>query len=170
MGLHRAYTAAAEATYREICGTKRPGFALTLHTYAPRSVNITQVRSSIVDELRAAYRPGVYETWPQRPEVDLITRTAGDQLLAPQGLLGKTSDGLEEAGFQVAQNHTYRLFQATMGFWHSKRHVGRVLCVELRRDLLAETFRPFEAMTISPEKAAAFAEPLARAMADELGT
>lgn len=167
--LHRRYTLAAESLYQEICAAPNPGFALTLHTFAPRSINITNVKSSIVDELRAAYRPGVYETWPERPQVDLITRTASDQLLAPPALLEESSTRLREAGFQVEQNHTYRLFQATMGFWHSRRHPERVLCVELRRDLLAETFRPFEAMTISPEKADAFAGPLARALAHELG-
>ena len=71
----------------------------------------------------------------------------------------------EAAALAQTSRETYRLFQATMGFWHSRRHPDRVLCVELRRDLLAEDFRPFEAMTISPEKAESFAAPLARALA-----
>ena len=168
IGLHRAYTAAAEAAYRFVCG-RHGGFALNLHTFAPRSIAITEVKSSIVDELRAAYQPEVYPTWPMRPEVDLITRTAGDQLLAPEALADSVRHELEGAGFQVAANQTYRLFQATMGFWHSRRHPDRVLCVELRRDLLAETFRPFEAMTIADQKVAAFAGPLSRAVTAVLG-
>lgn len=164
--LHTRYTEAANQAYAAICDADRPGCALNLHTYAPRSVAITEVKRSIVEDLRAAYAPEVYGTWPIRPEVDLICRTTEGQLLAPEPLVRHTVERLTKAGFEVKENNTYRLYRATMGFWHSKRHPGRVLCLEIRRDLLTEDFEPFQAMKISSTRADSFAAPLSAAFAD----
>ena len=162
--LHRRYTRAAKAAYAKVCDVAG-GLAVTLHTYAPRSIALTRVEHSIVEDLRAAYAPGVYATWPQRPEVDLITRTADDRFLASEGLVREVRQRLEGAGYQVLENSTYRLFHVTMGYWHSAARPGRVLCLEMRRDLLAEAFLPFEPMVMDPEKVERLAGPLAEALA-----
>lgn len=160
--LHRRYTEVAEAAYATVCGSG--GLALTVHTYAPRSVQILQVKHSIVEELRAAYEPDVYDTWPVRPPVDLITRDRDGALLAPPELLAAVREHYTAQGVDVTENHAYRLFDVTMGYHHSARWPGRVLCLELRRDLLAEEFLPFRAMTIDPQKVERMAQPLAEAL------
>ena len=160
IGMHRCYAQAAKDAYAAVCGADPAGRAITLHTFAPRSIALTKVERSIVEDLRAAYQPGVYKTWPMRPEVDLITRAADDEMLASHALLSTTKPALERVGFQVTENATYRLFHATMAYWHSKRWPDRVLCLEMRRDLLAEEFLPFLPMRIADSKAERFADAI----------
>lgn len=166
--LHQRYTQTAKVLYEIVCG-RADGLAVNLHTYAPRSIALTQIKPSIVEDLRAAYLPDVYRTWPERPEVDLITRSAADELLAPEALLLQTKDRLQQAGFEVKENSTYRLFHATMGYWHSKRWPQKMLCLEMRRDLLAKEFIPFEPMAICPQKVARFVGPMTQAVQVALG-
>ena len=166
--LHRRYLEAAEAAYAEVCGAG--GLAVTLHTYAPRSVDVGAVDGSIVQVLRRAYAPEVYERWPPRPEVDLITRDENDDLIAPAELVEAVKRGYLEAGVGVAENETYRLFEATTGHWHSIRWPNRVLCLEVRRDLLADPFDPFVEMRIGAAKVERMAAPLARALAAQTTT
>ncbi len=167
LDLHHRYTAAANAAYEVVC-PQAASYAVNFHTFAPRSIALTKIERSIVKDLRAAYQPGVINTWPMRPEVDLITRAADDEMMAPEHLRDDLRQRLEEAGFEVKENHTYRLFHATMGYWHSKRWPNKCLCVEVRRDLLAKEFLPFEPMAICPEKAGAIAGPLAETLRQSL--
>jgi hypothetical protein len=160
--LHARYQERARAAYAEVCGAG--GLALALHTYAPRSVEVA-VDADVVPALRAAYRPRAYRAWPLRPEVDLITRTPDGRTFAPEGIAGRLRAALGPLGIEVGENATYALHPATTAFEHSRRWPGRVLCLEVRRDLLGAPWVPFDPSPIGPRKTARFARALAAALA-----
>jgi len=160
------YQTVVDESYRQICGAG--GIAITLHSYAPRSVGIDQVDERIVSQLRWAYEPGRYETWPLRPEVDLIVDTVDGERLAPAGLVRVLKERYAAGDVEVAENATYRLHPATTGHLHSLRYPGQVLCLEVRRDLLADPFTPFAEMRIGAAQVERMAEPIAAACASAL--
>lgn len=164
--LHAAYQEIAASGYGRACGAG--GTAIQLHTYAPREVRIDRIDDDIVAVLRRAYAPGRYERWNQRPDVDLISRDRDGRLLAPAGLVRAIAACFARAGIEAAENATYRLHPSTTGHAHSTRYPGRVLCVELSRDRLADPFTPFEEMTIGEGKLAEMAAPLAAGCLREL--
>lgn len=148
--LHQAYVDAATMAIDTVC---RPGgTALLLHTYAPRSVDV-EVDSGIVANLHHAYLPDVAATWPLRPEVDVIGRGLDGTLLIDPGLLQRLVTGFAAVGITAASGETYPLHPSTWAFHHAARHPGRVLCMEVRRDLVADPFTPFAEMKISGAQA-----------------
>jgi len=154
---HRAYTAVAQAAYEAVCG--HGGFALVPHTYGPVTLGIEKVDDGIVAALRAAHEPAAYATWPVRPEVDLITRTADGTSYAPEGAEQAVAAAL--AGFEVAANKTYAMHPSTMGYRWATRWPGRTLCFEVRRDRLVPEWRWSEEMHPDPAMVDRFARPLA---------
>ena len=120
---------------------------MQIHTYAPRSVDVT-VDRDIVKNLRAAWAPGTEERWPLRPEIDLITKTVEGTRLCHDRLVESVRDSLIEAAFGVEEGRTYPLHPGTTGYLLAARHAPRVLCFEVRRDLLAEPWDPFAEMRI----------------------
>ena len=162
MGLYRDYQTMAAKAYEAVCGAG--GGALILHTYAPRSIQVDGVDEDIVDALRRSYEPAVYEGWKRRPEVDLISETEDGERLVPEGLVRALRERYARIGVQVAENDTYRLHPSTMGYVHSARYPGRVLCMEISRELLADPFTPFAEMSIGEEKARRMAAPIAAAL------
>jgi hypothetical protein len=144
-----------------VCGTG--GEALMLHSYAPREVDVP-VDDRIVERLRAAYAPGRVGTWSLRPEIDLIVRTPEGELLASETLVDRVRDAFVDAGLEVAEGKSYPLHPSTLAYVFARRHPGRTLCLELRRDLLVSDFTPFEEMPADPERVARMAETLARAL------
>jgi len=163
--LHRRYQESAERAYEEVCGAG--GLAVALHTYAPRAVEV-EVGDDIVRQLRLAYREGRYETWVLRPEVDLITADDAGEALAPPTLSTLLWRSFTATGFAPAENSSYSLHPATTGYRHSRRWRGRVICIEIRRDLLGAPWRPFVESRIGPRKVARLARPLAAALAAAL--
>jgi hypothetical protein len=161
---HAAYQAVAREAYESTCGTG--GMGLQIHTYAPRSVGIDRIDANIVDALRRAYEPAVFETWERRPDVDVISEASDGTLLAPPKLVDALKRAYAVIGVDVRENATYRLHPETMGYRHSKRFAGTVLCVELSRALLADPFSPFEEMRIGPQKVRRMARPIAQALLD----
>lgn len=161
LALHRDYSVTAKRLHQEICGGG--GLALALHSYAPRSIEVP-IDDDIVSSLRRAYRPAVYRTWPERPEVDLITESPEGEDLSPQALAADLAARYARLGLSVGRNATYRLHPATMGHRHALRYPGRVLCLELRRDRIASPFRPFAPSPIGPRKVARMAKPLVDAL------
>lgn len=166
LDLHARYTAEAGAAYRQVLGAG-VGLALQLHTYAPRAVGV-EVDSDVVRALRRAYRPKVYSNWTERPPVDLITATTEGEVLASATLVAALRARLGERGIEVAENASYHLHPATTGARHARDWPGRVLCVEVRRDLLGAPWRPFVESKVGLRKAAPFARALARAIEDAL--
>jgi hypothetical protein len=103
-------------------------------------------------------------TWPLRPEVDIIGRTLAGELALDATVLADLSAGYAAIGVPVADGRTYPLHPSTWAFHHGGRWPGRSLCVELRRDLLADPWDPFAEMRISPTAAERMAGPLADAV------
>jgi predicted N-formylglutamate amidohydrolase len=140
------------------------GAMLLLHTYAPRSVDV-QVDLDIVPSLRRAYQPAIEPTWPLRPEVDVIGRGTDGTDYTPPAVMAALRHHLGAAGVEVADGATYPLHPSTLAFAHVMARPGRALCVEVRRDLLADPFEPFAEMRIAAAKAERLAAPLAAALA-----
>jgi hypothetical protein len=160
--LHGAYVEQATRAFAEVCGNG--GLAIILHSYAPRSVGIAKVDDRIVENLKQAYEPDRYRDWPVRPDVDLITETTDADCLAPRNLARGLRAQFEARGFEVGENDTYRLHPGTLGYVHSAEYRGRVLCVELNRECLAEPFTPFQQMRIGESKVRRMAASLAQAL------
>ncbi|MES2639270.1 MAG: N-formylglutamate amidohydrolase [Myxococcota bacterium] len=163
---HAAYVGAAQAMIDAVCGAG--GVALMLHTYAPRSVGV-EVDEHIVASLHAAYRPETVETWPLRPVVDVIGRSLEGASMVDEALLHDLSAGYGALGIEVADGRTYPLHPSTWGFHHGARWPGRTLCVEIRRDFVADPWDPFVEMVIAPDKTARMAGPLAAAIGGWIG-
>ncbi|MEO8702941.1 MAG: hypothetical protein ABI867_23045 [Kofleriaceae bacterium] len=159
--LRAAYDRYVGAVHAASARLAPDGAMLLLHTYAPRSVGV-EVGPDIVTQLRAAYRPEVEPTWPLRPELDVIGRTLDGTNHAPTAVVEALRAGV--APLAIAESATYPLHDSTLAWDHVMAHPGRALCLEVRRDLLADPFEPFAQMTISAAKVARLAGPLAAAL------
>jgi hypothetical protein len=158
--LHASYQRQCDHWYTQVCGPG--GLALIPHTYAPRSVGIARVDDRIVDELHRVYAPELIETWPLRPEVDLITRDSDGACLSAD-LVDQVIDGLSTHGIQVGDGDTYYLHPSTMGAVRASAWPGQTLCWEVRRDLLGAPWEPFRESAIDAASVARFAQPVAAA-------
>ena len=138
------------------------GAMVLLHSYAPREVDV-EVDLQIVENLRAAYRPETVEKWPLRPELDVIGKGLDGTSYAPAAIVDALRDALH-GELTVADSATYPLHSSTMAWDHVMAHPGRTLCLEVRRDLLADPFEPFAQMKISDAKVQRIAVPLATAL------
>ncbi len=166
--LWRAYQERAAAAYDAVCGAG--GIAIALHTYGPRSVGIDAIGDDIVERLRGAYEPETFATWPVRPEADLILPTDGDVATVHRGLVDRLRRNLTDAGVETTLSATYRLVPATLAHAHAVDHPGATACLEIRRDLLGDPWRPFEPSTVDARAIARFARPIADACAGTLAT
>lgn len=143
---------------------RAPGGALLLlHSYAPRSVDV-EVDQDIVQKLRHAWQPDVAPTWPLRPEVDIIGRDVDGTSHAPEAVVSALREALAARGIAAGDSATYPLHPSTLAWDHARRLPGRALCIEVRRDLLADPFDPFAEMRIGPDQVERLAEPLAAAL------
>ncbi|UJR83590.1 hypothetical protein [Sandaracinus amylolyticus] len=159
LSLHRAYVALIDRAYEHVCGAG--GFALTPHTYGPRTMGIAKIDDEIVHALRAAHEPDAWSRWPVRPEIDLITRTAEGELLAPEGMPESLITAYRALGHEAVEGGAYTMHPSTQAHRYATRHRGQVLCLEIRRDLLVERYTPFDEMHVLPERADRFATPIA---------
>jgi predicted N-formylglutamate amidohydrolase len=149
---------------RDAAGELGPGGAmLLLHSYAPRSVDV-EVDLQIVARLRRAYQPDREPTWPLRPEVDVIGRALDGTSHAPAAVVDALRGELASLGIAVADSATYPLHPTTLAWDHVMARPGRALCVEVRRDLLADRFEPFVELRIGGAQVERLAAPLARAL------
>ncbi len=162
LDLHRRYVEVAERAYDLVCGAG--GLAFNPHTYGPVTLDVHRVDDDIVSELRRAHLPELLEKAPVRPEIDLITRTADGTLYAPEGATEALADALGSAGFQVVEGDTYVLHPATQGYRFSTMWPGRVVCLEVRRDLLVEAWLWDREQVVSPSAVDRVAGPMARAL------
>jgi len=154
-GLYDRYTAAVREAFA-------PGAAiLLLHSYAPRTVDV-EVDADIVTNLRRAYRPDVEPTWPLRPELDVISRTPDGTDHAPPAVIAALRAALPDVS--VGDSATYPLHPSTLAYHHVMERPGRAVCIEVRRDLLADPFDPFAQMRIGRSKVDRIANALAAAV------
>ncbi|MFZ5480013.1 MAG: N-formylglutamate amidohydrolase [Myxococcota bacterium] len=158
---YAAYQEVAEQAFAAVCGAG--GLAIMVHTYAPRSVDV-EVDADIGPKLRAAYAPEVEPTWPLRPEVDLIVRTQDGRVLADARLVDAVRARLADMGVTAATSETYPLHPSTTAYARAVRYAGRTLCLEVRRDLVADPWDPFVEMRMSGERVARVAGALADAL------
>jgi hypothetical protein len=159
--LHERYVAAVAAADAALTAD---GALLLLHSYAPRTVDV-EVDDRIVASLHAAYAPAVEPTWPLRPELDIIGRTVDGVEHAPPAVVDALRVELAAIALAAADSATYPLHPSTLAWDHVARRPGRTLCLEVRRDLLADPFEPFAEMRISPAKVDRLAGPIAAAVA-----
>ncbi|MDB4959780.1 MAG: hypothetical protein JWO36_7349 [Myxococcales bacterium] len=137
------------------------GAILLLHSYAPRTVEV-EVDLDIVKSLRAAYRPETVPTWPLRPDLDVIGKTLEGVSHAPAAVVDELRRLLPE--LTVGDSATYPLHPSTLAWDHVMARPGRALCLEVRRDLLADPFEPFAEMKIGASKVDRLSVPLAAAL------
>jgi hypothetical protein len=160
--VYREYQDVARRAYEEVC--RDGGLALNLHSFAPRSVRVGPIDESIVQKLREAYAPGRFKTWKRRPGVDIISEDTGGRHLAPSHLVEALKREYAAIGIEAVENDTYRLHAESMSHVHSSAHPGKVLCMEINRELLADPFDPFEEMRIGPEKVTRMTAPVVAAL------
>src|SRR5688500_9403014 len=139
------------------------GAMLLLHSYSPRTVDV-EVDAHIVENLHRAYLPDVEPTWPLRPEVDVIGKSVSGESFTPPAIFEALTRSFGALGIAVADSATYPMHPSTLAYEHVMRHPGRAVCVEVRRDLLADPYEPFAEMRIGPAKVARLAAPLASAL------
>lgn len=161
--LRAAYDRYVEAVRGAIAVLPSDGALLMLHTYAPRTVDV-EVDRDIGPNLRRAYRPEIEPTWPLRPAIDVISRALDGTDHAPAAVVDSLRAELAALDLEVASSATYPLHPSTLAWDHVIARPGRALCVEVRRDLLADPFTPFEQMTIGAAKVARLVGPFANAL------
>ena len=154
------YVATVDAALAILAPT---GALVMLHSYAPRTVDV-EVDLDIVGSLRRAYRSDIEPTWPLRPEIDVISREPDGVDRAPPAVVETLRAELARRGLTVADSATYPLHASTLAHARVLALPGRALCVEVRRDLLADPFEPFAQMHIGPAKLERLAAPFARAI------
>lgn len=163
--LHADYHDLAVQAYEQVCGNG--GRALTLHTYAPRTVDIRKITGNIVEQLREAYADEVYERWPRRPDVEVIGETTDGRFLASRRDVTVLRDAYARIDIELQENVTYKLHPATAGYVHSERYTEQILCVEINRSQLADPFTPFEPMRICERKVERMSGPLVEVLAGQ---
>ena len=161
--LRAAYDRYVRAVRDALALLAADGALLMLHSYAPRTVDV-EVDHDIGPKLRRAYQPEVEPTWPLRPEVDVISRSLDGVSHAPPAVLEALREELSATGIEVAESATYPLHPSTLAWDHVIARPGRALCVEVRRDLLADPFTPFEQMVIGAAKLARLVGPFSNAL------
>lgn len=162
-----AYRTAAEQAYERVMANG--GRALMLHSYAPRSIDVP-VDSRIVERLREEYRPERIAHWPLRPAIDLIDRDPQGALLADEAIAGRVEREAAAAGWDCTRSRAYALHPVSLAHHFAARFPGRTLCLEVRRDLLVEEFRPFDEMRADPARIQAAARLLSSALSEALPT
>jgi len=161
--LRAAYERYVAAVHGATAQLAADGAMLLLHTYAPRTVGV-EVDLDIVHSLRAAYQPAALEAWPLRPAIDVIGKALDGTSHAPAAVVEALRRGMAVLDVAVADGSTYPLHPSTLAYDHVMARPGRALCLEVRRDLLADPWEPFAQMRISPVKVARLAVPLADAL------
>lgn len=137
------------------------GLGMVVHSYAPRTVGIQQVDHNIVSELHRVYAPEVVESWPLRPEVDLITQDQHGRRLCPDGAVDAITRALAEQDVHATECATYHLHSSSRAATMSQQYPSRVMCFEVRRDLLVDAWTPFSEMLADRNKVSALAVPFA---------
>ncbi|PRQ02985.1 N-formylglutamate amidohydrolase [Enhygromyxa salina] len=164
--LHRSYVDAARRAFAVVC--EAGGLALVPHSYGPRSLGVEAIDDDIVTKLRWACAPERHDSWPLRAQLDLLTRDADGQLLAPPGVEARLLADFAAAGFTPTANETYNLHPSTLAHGWSTRYPGQVVCLEVRRDLVVEAWTPFEPMQVVASACERVAAVLAAALTDAL--
>jgi hypothetical protein len=144
--LRAAYDTYVDAVDDAISRLSSRGAILLLHTYAPRTVDV-EVGPEIVNQLHAAYAADRVTTWPLRPAFDVISRDPDGTDHAPTAVVDALRAAV--APHDVAASATYPLHPSSLAYDRVVGRPGRVLCLEVRRDLLG-AFDPFAEKAMDP--------------------
>ena len=147
---YHKYHAFVEAQIKTICSNG--GHAILLHSYAPKSVGISSVDHEIVQKLHWAYSQERYDTWPIRPEVDVICKDTEGTVLVNKLWLDSLVQQCRSLGLNTAEGESYPLHPITMAHHYWQKYPNNILCLEIRRDLLVDNFTPFSEMSGNPNK------------------
>jgi predicted N-formylglutamate amidohydrolase len=161
LALHRRYVALVEEAHAAL---DPGGFLLLPHTYGPRTLGIDSVGDDIVDRLRWAHEEARVESWPLRPEVDLITRSADGAVEVSAEIAERVLAAYRALGVVVAENATYHLHPSTLAYRWAARFPGRVFCLEVRRDLVVRRWTWNARNEVLAGAADRFAGPIADAI------
>lgn len=148
------------ALVAEALGALNDGYVLLPHTYGPRTMNIAAVDDDIVARLREQVVPATWDNLPLRPEVDLITRWPDGRGAGPAGMETALVEGYRAIGVEAVVAKTYQMHAITLAATWDAMCPGRVLCMEVRRDLLVEAWSPFQEMVVSDAAVERLAGPL----------
>ncbi len=165
LALHRRYVALVEQAHAAL---DAGGFLLLPHTYGPRTLGIDSVGDDIVEKLRWAHEAERVETWPLRPDADLITRSQDGSVTAALDIAERIAAAYGELGLNVGNNATYHIHPSTMAHRWAQRMPGRVFCLEVRRDLLVRSWTWNDDNEVLDSAVDRFAAPLAAAIDDWL--
>ncbi len=163
---HQQYTSLAQSAWTAVVGAG--GLGLIPHSYMPRTLDIERVDADIVTQLHASHEPARYAACPLRAQVELITQTSDGVDLSPPGSADRLVSELAAAGLTAEICGTFHLHEATMGFRWSEAYPHRVLCLEVRRDLLVQEWTPFAQQMVDPQRVERVAGPLAQVLGDYL--
>jgi hypothetical protein len=166
MAAHRSYVELVSRAYESVCGAG--GFALSPHTYGPRTLAISKIDHEIVDALKKAHEPAALAAAPLRPEIDFITRKADGTRVAPLGIVEELTAAYAAVGLTAAESVTYKMSEATQGWRWQTTYPEQVFCLEVRRDLLVEAWTPFDEQTVAEASIERVAAPLAAAISKRL--
>jgi hypothetical protein len=72
--------------------------------------------------------------------------------------------GYANAGFSPTEGKAYRLVPSTQTWRYVTRYPEQVLCLEVRRDLVVETYTALSAMTVNDDAIDRVATPLVDAI------
>lgn len=161
--LRAAYDGYVAAVHAALGKLAPDGAMLMLHTYAPRTVGV-EVDLNIVNSLHAAYQPETLPTWPLRPALDVIGKAPDGTDHAPAAVVEVLRRELTGLGLGLGDSATYPLHPSTLAYQHVMDRPGRTLCVEVRRDLLADPFVPFAETEVAAAKVAPLAAALSTAL------
>lgn len=161
--LRRLYDGYASTVRAAMASQPADGAMLMLHTYAPRTVDV-EVDDQIGPSLRRAYEPDKEPTWPLRPEIDVISKALDGTDHAPAPVVDTLRAELAKTNIEVASSATYPMHPSTLAYDYVMARPGRAVCIEVRRDLLADPFTPFEQMTIGQAKIARLLPAFVRAL------
>ncbi|MAA79384.1 MAG: hypothetical protein CL916_09000 [Deltaproteobacteria bacterium] len=153
--IHQRYTEKSKELFEEVCA--QGGYAMMLHSYAPRSVGIDSIDHQIVEKLHWAYQDKIYKTWPLRPQIDFIAKTQDNQWLGAKERILSIKQRMEADGLEVGISSTYPMHPATTAYMHTEKYPNQTLCIEIRRDLLMKKFRPFTQLDADPQQIQRFA-------------
>lgn len=156
--LHRRYLEVGASHLRPTA--EAGGFLLLPHSYGPRTMGIAKVDAQIVDNLRAASQPGVWESWPLRPEVDLLVHDGDGKTHAPMQLVERLVRDFAAVELTAELSSTYTLNSAAQAWQWAAEFADQTLCIEVRRDLLVRRFSLLEPMFADPAKVERVVGPL----------
>src|SRR6185436_17830878 len=108
------------------------GFALSPHTYGPKTRGIEKIDDGIVGELRRAHEPEAWAKWPERPPVDIISKDPDGRRVAPGEVVDAVLEGYRAIGVEATDSKTYTLHPSAQGSRWAKAYPDRFLCLEIR--------------------------------------